>query len=182
MMAFPVHEKKHLSSGTRVEGTDTRIRAACGPVAPDGSSGTEYVSPDFFSCGPAASKQPFQFNSIPHDAVRGNTTSKIRGLLVHLKIFDSEICELVQLLGGSWVNTDPLSPMALAGLIYVLPNRLHISEGTSLLGYFHSKLVSSTKILTCHRVISDNESHHQQQLQQINQNTLYSIPKLCPYN
>lgn len=81
MMAFPVHEKTHLSSGTRVDGTDRSIRAACGPAAPDGSSGMEYVSPDVFSCGSAASHQPFQFNSIPHDAVGGNIASKIRGLL-----------------------------------------------------------------------------------------------------
>lgn len=123
-----------------MDGTDRSIRAACGPVTPDGSSGMEYVYTDFISCGSAVSNQPFQFNSIPHDAVRGNIASKIRGLLVHLNIFEN--CELVRLLSGSWVITDPLSPMTLACLIFVLQSRLHISQVTSLLGYFHLKLRS----------------------------------------
>lgn len=43
VMAFPVNEKKHLSSGMWVDGMDRSICAACGPVTPDGSAGMECV-------------------------------------------------------------------------------------------------------------------------------------------
>lgn len=89
MMAFPVHENitSHLERGWRGQSEVSVL-----PVVQPLQTVLRGRNMFLFSCG---SNQPFQFNTIPHDAVGGNIPSKIRGLLVHLNIFDNDICELV---------------------------------------------------------------------------------------